>query len=52
MPYNSKIHANLVVDKPYRDKLKEVTMYKGQTLKRGLELTIQKLYEDYQKETK
>lgn len=44
MPYNPQIHSNLIVDKPYKDRLKKLTEARGQTLKRGLELLIDSEY--------
>lgn len=52
MPYNPKTQSNLVVDKPYKEMLKEFTLHKGQTMKRGLELLIEQAHKDFKKETK
>lgn len=46
MPYNPKQHSNLIVDKPYKAMLKELVDQKGQTLKRGLEIIIEKAHRE------
>lgn len=45
MPYNPKTQATLVIDKPYHKMLKELAAKRGQSLRRGLELLIEKEYQ-------
>jgi len=44
MPYDPKLQANLVVDRPYHSMMKAIAHSKGQTLRRGLELIIEAEY--------
>jgi hypothetical protein len=50
MPYNPETQATLVVDKPYHSMLKEIVEAKGQTLRRGLEILIEREHQLVQKD--